>query len=246
MVYAIILSGGTGTRVGGEIPKQYIEVGGKPIILYSIETLLSSEKIDGLCIVADPDWQKKIAEWVRQGAQSSCIADNSIEGMRNSNILFATPGLNRQLSIYNGLKTISQIAQDTDYVFIHDAARPMLSKEDIDYYTTSVIGHDGLIPVLPMKDTVYLSEDGKTITSLLDRKTVVAGQAPEMFILGKYLAANERLIATDNSPILKINGSTEPAIMAGMDIVTVPGDENNYKITTPNDLKRFEEYIKNK
>ena len=89
-----------------------------------------------------------------------------------------------------------------------------------------------------MKDTVYCSENGKTITSLLDRGAVFAGQAPEVFLLGKYYVANRRLLP---DAILWINGSTEPAVMAGMDIAMIPGDEGNFKITTPGDLERFRE-----
>ena len=87
-----------------------------------------------------------------------------------------------------------------------------------------------------MKDTVYFSEDGKCISSLINREKVYAGQAPEVFRLVPYIKANEALLPTE---ILAVNGSTEPAIMAGMDIVMIPGDENNYKITTMADMKKF-------
>lgn len=92
-----------------------------------------------------------------------------------------------------------------------------------------------MLPVLPMKDTVYLG-DGRQITSLLEREKVYAGQAPEAFVLGKYYEANERLLP---DRIGQINGSTEPAIMAGMDIAMIPGEEGNFKITTQADLERF-------
>ena len=91
-----------------------------------------------------------------------------------------------------------------------------------------------------MKDTVYFSEDGENVTSLIDRGKVYAGQAPELFKLMPYIKANEVLLP---DKILLINGSTEPAVMAGMDIVMIPGDENNYKITTKADMERFEEKV---
>ena len=100
--------------------------------------------------------------------------------------------------------------------------------------------HDGAIPVLPMKDTVYFSEDGRKITSLLERKSVVAGQAPEAFKLEAYYEANRKLLP---DKILEINGSTEPAILAGLDIAMIHGDESNFKITTREDFLRFEEMI---
>lgn len=105
----------------------------------------------------------------------------------------------------------------------------------------AIEGHDGVIPVLPMKDTVYESEDGKTISSLLDRSRIYAGQAPELFRLGCYYEANRQLLP---ERILKINGSTEPAVMAGMKMAMVAGDENNFKITTKADLERFQDIVK--
>ncbi len=95
--------------------------------------------------------------------------------------------------------------------------------------------------MLPMKDTVYSSADGKRITALLDRSEIYAGQAPEVFRLGVYYAANVRLLP---DRIKNINGSTEPAVMAGLDVAMIFGDENNFKITTKADLERFQSIVK--
>lgn len=149
---------------------------------------------------------------------------------------FSLPGETRQLSIYHGLEDIRTYAADSDYVIIHDAARPMLTDRIITGCLDGAQGHDGAMPVLPMKDTVYYSRDGRTVCSLLDRSAIYAGQAPEVFLLGKYYEANRRLLP---EKILQINGSTEPAILAGMDIAMIPGDERNFKITTKADLERF-------
>lgn len=229
MTTALVLSGGTGTRLGADIPKQYIEVGGKPIILYCLEQLSNNEKIDAIQIVADSEWQDRILTWLIK-----YDLNRKFKG-------FSQPGENRQLSIFHGLESIKKYALDEDLVFIHDAARPFLSQEMIDICIVSAVGHDGAIPVLPMKDTVYFSNDGKKVSSLLNRSCIFAGQAPEIFLLGKYYEANRKLLPNE---ILNINGSTEPAIMDGMDIVMIPGDERNYKITTKADLERFQKIVK--
>jgi 2-C-methyl-D-erythritol 4-phosphate cytidylyltransferase len=83
---------------------------------------------------------------------------------------------------------------------------------------------------------VYLSENGKAVSALLKRSNVFAGQAPEAFRYGAYRKANETLLPEQ---ILAINGSTEPAVLAGLDVVMIPGEEENYKITTQADLERF-------
>lgn len=150
------------------------------------------------------------------------------------------PGENRQMSILHGLLDIQSYAPEDTYIFIHDAARPCLSAKQIADCIRGAAGHDGAMPVLPMKDTVYSSLDGKTIAGLLDRSTIYAGQAPEVFLLGKYLKANQALLP---DKILEINGSAEPAVMAGMDVAMIPGDEGNFKITTKADLERFTQIV---
>ena len=125
-------------------------------------------------------------------------------------------------------------------MFVHDAARPLLSDMQITDCLEGIAGHDGVMPVLPMKDTVYSSLDGKSVGALLNRSEIYAGQAPEVFRLRKYYEANQRLLP---DKILQINGATEPAIMAGMDIAMIPGDERNFKITTKTDLENFNRIV---
>ena len=93
------------------------------------------------------------------------------------------PGENRQLSILNGLRDIRTYADTDACVLIHDAARPCMSAQLVSDCLAAVVGHDGVLPVLPMKDTVYLSKDGACVASLLDRSQIYAGQAPEVFRL---------------------------------------------------------------
>ncbi|MCH5333841.1 MAG: 2-C-methyl-D-erythritol 4-phosphate cytidylyltransferase [Agathobacter sp.] len=224
MNVALILSGGTGTRLGSEIPKQYIEVCERPIISYSIRCLSEHRAIDAIWIVADSLWHELIEKWLQK-----FDVNRKFQG-------FALPGSNRQLSVYHGLEAMKAHMNDADNVLIHDAARPLLSSEQVSDCLEAVNGHDGVLPVLPMKDTVYSSTDGRTVASLLNRTEIYAGQAPELFRFGKYYEANRHLLPDQ---ILHINGSTEPAIMAGMDIAMINGDENNFKITTQADLERF-------
>jgi len=229
MNIALILSGGTGSRVGLDIPKQYAEVKGRPVISYCLETFLNHSKVDAVCIVADASWQ----EYVQKQGEKLALFEEKFRG-------FSLPGETRQLSIVSGLEDLRKWADGGDYVMIHDAARPLLSKQMISECFAAMQGHDGVLPVLPMKDTVYYSEKGDRVDSLLKRSCIYAGQAPEVFVLEKYYQANKALAMEQ---MRKINGSTEPAIMEGMDIAMIPGDERNFKITTRADLERFEEVL---
>lgn len=222
MNVALILAGGSGVRLGSDIPKQYIEVKGKTVIAHCLEVFGDHPQIDAVQIVAHVQWRESIHKQMPETVLSK------FKG-------FSEPGSNRQYSIYHGLQDIMQYAKETDIVIVHDAARPFVPAALLTACIDACKEHDGCLPVLPMKDTVYLG-DGSKITSLLEREKVYAGQAPEAFVLGKYYEANRQLIP---DRIERINGSTEPAILAGMDIAMIPGEEGNFKITTQADLERF-------
>ena len=223
MNYAIVLSGGTGSRTGADIPKQYIEVKGHMMLTHALKPLLHSDHVDKVCIVCANGWQDNILEDIRRAG----LDTGKIAG-------FAIPGETRQLSILNGMESIRSEKNST--VLIHDAARPFLTEELLNRCYEALEGYDGVMPVLPMKDTVYLSDDGKNISSLIDRSTVFAGQAPELFRLEAYYEANINLLP---DAIYKINGASEPAVIAGMKIAMIPGDERNCKITTAEDLEKL-------
>lgn len=235
MNYAILLAGGIGSRITSEIPKQYVKAGSHMMITVALKVLLESDHIDGICIVADVDWREEI------------IKDVASAGLDTDMILsYADPGENRQLSILNGMNEIIRVKgepSDTDTVLIHDAARPFVSSRLLTSVYGSLDGHDGVMPVLPMKDTVYYSENGSKVSELLDRRKIFAGQAPELFLFGKYYEATNALLP---EKILSVNGASEPAIIAGMDVVMIPGDEGNFKVTTNADLDRYLAIIKDR
>lgn len=230
MNIALILSGGTGSRMGADIPKQYLKVEGRRLIEYCLLPFSDSKRIDAIQIVADGEWRD-----VARECAALAGAGEKLKG-------FSLPGKNRQQSILNGLEDIRRYAEPQAVVIVHDAARPSVTRELLERSLEALPGHDGVLPVLPMKDTVYYSEKRQRVDRLLKRECIYAGQAPETFQLGAYLEANRALLP---ERILEINGSTEPAILAGLDIVMIPGEESNYKITTMEDLRRFEREIQN-
>lgn len=231
MNIAIILSGGVGSRMGLNLPKQYVLVNGQPVINYCLKTFLENDKTDAIVIGVADEWKEFVEENVAKLKPSKVI-------------LYAQPGETRQYSIYNALNVVKEAGYPDDaVVLIHDAARPLVSHELIYRCYDGCKDADGIMPVIPVKDTVYLSEDGKHIQSLLNRSHLWAGQAPEAFRFGKYLTVHEKM---PREELLKINGSTEIAFKAGLECQMVEGDPMNFKITTPEDLLNFESIIKNK
>ena len=224
MNIAIILSGGTGTRLGYKIPKQYIEINKKPIIQHCIETFERNTKTDQIVVVAATEWQAYIDEIIKKQNITKFFS-------------FAEAGSSRQHSIVNGLEVIYKANfQGKVNVIIHDAARPNLTNETINKCYDGLLEADGVMPVLPVKDTMYLSEDGKTIKSLLNRDQLFGGQAPESFDFEKYYKMHAGLTEQELS---LVRGSSEIAYRNGLKMLLIAGDEHNYKITTESDLEKF-------
>jgi 2-C-methyl-D-erythritol 4-phosphate cytidylyltransferase len=222
---ALILSGGTGERMKNNCPKQYLPVHGKPIITYTLEVFARRNDIAEFVIVADVRWHDFINEQLQK------------IGIRQI-VHYAVPGTTRQHSIFNALKILKHnCIDDDDIVIIHDAVRPLVSDKIIDDCIEGCIDHDGVMPVITVKDTVYRSKDSKSITSLLPRNELFAGQSPESFRFGKYYQIHQDMTFDE---IVAINGSSEIAYMNGLNILLIQGAESNFKITTFEDLNRFE------
>ena len=229
MNIAIILSGGVGSRMGLNLPKQYVLVNDQPVINYCLKTFLDNEMTNAIVIGVADEWKDFVMEYVAK-----------LNPLKP--IYYAQPGETRQYSIYNALKVVRKSGfADEDIVLIHDAARPLVSNDLINRCYNGCKEADGIMPVNPVKYTTYLSEDGKHIQSLLNRSHLWGGQAPEAFRFGKYINVHDEM---PREELLKINGSTEIAFKAGLDCKMVEGDPMNFKITTPEDLSSFEAIIK--
>ena len=221
---AIILSGGIGSRMGADCPKQYIMVRKQPIISYCLDIFEKHPMIDHIVIVADEQWQAFIHEWIERLKISKFFR-------------FAPAGRTRQHSIYNGLKVAGECTPDEGVVIMHDAARPLVSDQIISDCLIGAKEDGGAMPVITVKDTVYFSKDGAAIDQLLDRSCLYAGQAPEAFRFGEYLAIHD---AAGDEEIAATVGTSQIAYRHGMKVRLVKGSERNIKITTPEDLSTFE------
>jgi 2-C-methyl-D-erythritol 4-phosphate cytidylyltransferase len=224
MTAAIVLAGGTSERLSSQnIPKQYIKVLDKPVFIYCLMQFEICKDIDIVAFVAADNMHEEIKRY---------LAEYEIKKVK----VFASPGKTRQHSMYNGLNALKEILKNEDLVVIHDAARPLVTANDITASVEAASSCDGATPFMPIKDTIYSSIDGKYISSLINRDELRAGQTPECYNYVKYLNAFDNL--TDDE-IVKIRGSSEVAFMNGMKIRLFPGNPRNIKITDENDLDYF-------
>ena len=231
MNIAVILSGGSGSRMkAGTFPKQYLKVGGKPIICYCLETFQKHSRIDAIIIVAEEQYHEMLDDWMKKEKISKFME-------------YAPAGRTRQHSIYSGITVARAEAEGVqDIVIIHDAARPCVSEKIITDCIEGALECGGAMPVIAVKDTVYQSADKKTISGLLNRDELFAGQAPEAFRLDPYLAIHDSMSDAD---LAEVRGSSEIAYRHGMKIKLIQGEEANFKITTKEDLDKFKLIVKN-
>lgn len=225
---AIVLSGGVGSRLGADIPKQYIEISGEPVFIRPLRTLEQHRKIDRIVIVADKEWQPFIEGWLGRSGISKFAG-------------FAPAGKSRQHSVLNGLRKAAENgAGSDDVVCILEAARPFTSKAEISGAVDEIENNrpyvDASVPVVPAKDTVYISTDGTSIDSIPERKTIWNALVPECFLFGKIFNLMSSL---DDGSLSSATSTIPLACKAGMNIHLVKGDDRNYKITTAADLQRF-------
>lgn len=220
---ALVLSGGTGTRLGAGVPKQYQTLAGKPVLVHTLERLQRCGAVDGVAVAAGRQWRDAIFKWKEAYSLTKIAA-------------VVPAGADRQLSIKNGLRAMRD-HMDTDPrsgVVIQDAVRPLTSVELLTRLVENLQEAPCVMPVLPVTDTTYTSRDGQWADGLLERSTLYGGQAPEAFHYWPYLTLYEE---TPEEELSAMSGSSQLPCRAGWRVKMIPGERTNIKITYAADLK---------
>lgn len=216
---ALIVAAGRGSRFGGDIPKQYVELAGQSVLERTVQAFLSHPRVDVVRVVIRPD-----DEPLYVGAIGSLDLLPPIPG-----------GSSRQESVRLGLESLEPLAPET--VLIHDAARPFVTMEIISGVLEGLKVAHGAIPAVAVHDTLKRGEAGGKITETVDRAELWQAQTPQGFRYADIMTAH-RLQAghglTDDAAV---------AEQADLNVILVDGDENNFKVTTMNDLARAENII---
>lgn len=227
---AIVLSGGMGERMGTGVPKQYLNVAGKPIVVHTLEQFQHCGMVDGTIVVAGSVWEPRILQWKKDHLLTKLLA-------------IAPAGENRQISILNGLTAAEKFmdSDDSSGIIVQDAARPLTSQNLLTNLLCGLEDAACVMPALPVTDTTYTSSDGQWVDGLLDRKTLYAGQAPEAFrywpYFALYLDASKDLLST-------MSGSCQLPYITGWQVKMIPGEVENIKVTYPNDLEFCEKILR--
>lgn len=231
MIYAAIVAGGTGSRMGADIPKQFLEIGGKPIIIRTIDRFLNNKHIDQVYIGVHTDWTDKLAEMCRANM------------LDMSRIKIISGGTDRNDTVFRIISSISSEygVGDDDIILTHDGVRPFVSQSIINENIAIMQRYDGVTTSLPSTDTMLYSSDGNCIEKVPERAKMFRAQTPQTFRLGKLIAAYRSL---DNEQRSLLTDTSSVFTLAGLNVGLVHGDELNIKITTPFDLVMAETILK--
>lgn len=216
---ALIVAAGRGSRLGGEIPKQYLPIAGQALLRYSLDTLVNHPAIDAVRLVIHPD-------------------DRKLYDQATAGYALAEPvpgGATRQQSVLNGLESLA--SQAPDRVLIHDGARPFLDRGTIDRVLAALDKAPGAIAALPVADTVKRATGDQAITDTIDRRGLWRAQTPQGFRFADILKAHQAQAGRE------LTDDAAVAEQSGLKVSVVEGSEDNFKVTTREDLARAERRV---
>src|SRR5438034_2098432 len=219
-VWAVLAAAGRGERLGSERPKAFARLGGRPLLAESLERLESSDWIDHIVIAAPPDWEEPcilVAEEIGAGKVSSVV----------------TGGAARSESVRLALE---EVPDDAAVVLVHDAARPLLPDDVIERVLAPLSeGWDGVVPALPVPDTVKRVEHDRVVETL-PRAELVAVQTPQAFVAPvlREAVAGDVSTASDCASLVESRGGR---------VKVVEGDRRLLKVTDAEDLALVESWL---
>ena len=221
---AVIFAGGTGQRMNTRTrPKQFLELHGKPIIVYTLEAFNGHRKIDGIVVVM-------LEEYI--GYMNSLVKKYALDKV----VRVVPGGRSGQESIYNGLCAARELYGDEDIVLIHDGVRPLIDEETITANIRSVTERGTAVTVTAAIETITMKDETGAVGTIIDRSQCELARAPQSFRLGEILGVHNRarkeggLSFIDSASMMKYYGYK---------LYTVEGKPENIKITTPSDFYIF-------
>lgn len=221
MVSAVIFAGGVGARMkSGEIPKQFIEVDGKPIIIRTLEVFSGHPEVDEIVVACLKSWIPVLKEQVKQYDIKKIQA-------------IVPGGSNGHGSIHNGLMKAAETAKPEDLVLICDGVRPMITEKLVSDCIRETRIYENAVPVTPSIDSVLESFDGSSCKKSYERKNMFITQAPQGYTFRKILRAHEE---AEKRGITNPISSCELLLELGEEIHIFMGERQNIKVTTPEDL----------
>lgn len=232
MVFGVILAGGVGSRMGNmEKPKQFLEIGNKPIIIHTIEKFYANSRFEKLIVLCPSQWVNHTRNMIRRYLNDT------------ERIVVTEGGSTRNETIMNSIRYIEKEygLEDDTVIVTHDSVRPFVTYRILEDNIESALQYDACDTVIPATDTIVESSSHSIISNIPDRSIMYQGQTPQSFKAKKLkelyegLTEEEKEILTDACKIF---------VMKGQEVHLVEGEVFNIKITYPYDLRVAETLIK--
>lgn len=224
MIYGAMLAGGSGTRVkNAPVPKQFIEIGGVPVIIHTLRNMLKCKRFDLIYIAAREDFIDYLTEQVNA---------NTSEPDR---VRIIAGGRERMDSIHNVTSAIERdngITED-DVIVIHDAVRPFVTEKILNDSIDAAAKYGACVCGLPCADTILHSVKGDVVDDIPARSELFCGQAPDSFRLAHFIRMENALTPEQRA---RITGTSQICTENDQPIHIIEGDAINFKITTDSDL----------
>jgi len=215
-LWCVVPAAGSGRRFGGDVPKQYLPLVGKPMLVQTLERLAACREIAGLMIVLAAD----DAHWPR------------LSNIANKPVRTTIGGAERSASVLAGLKALPDDVGDDDFVLVHDAARPCVSVRDIARLVELGTSAGGALLASPLRDTLKRADADTHVAATEPRERLWRAQTPQMFRRGEL----SRALAAAHAQGLAVTDESLAMERAGHRPLLVEGAEDNIKVTTPADL----------
>lgn len=225
MNIAIIFAGGSGVRMGAGIPKQFLEVNGKPILIHTLQIFQYHDLIDKIYLVVLENYISYV---------ESLIEEYNIKKV----VKILPGGETAQDSIYNGLKAAEAENPEDSIVLLHDGVRPFVSYDVITNNIEGVKEKGNAITCTPCYETIMISKNGKKVDTVPYRKETYAAQAPQSFYLKDIIAAHDVVRAREERYENMVDACTIIRSQ-GIEANMVIGNRGNIKVTTPDDVYTF-------
>ena len=219
---AVVVAAGRGTRMGR--PKQLLEIAGKPMLEWSLERLAAIDGVADLAIATEPDWIERV-----EALAAECASGCSIRVVAG--------GATRQESVRRGLAALPARAR---FILVHDGARPLVRSEDVRRAMAAVAPGIGALLATPVVDTIKQIDESGAVLRTFERARLCAAQTPQLATADDLRRAHREaelrgLEATDDAALLEA---------AGVRVIAIEGDPENFKVTLPGDLERAEAILR--
>jgi len=232
---AVLPAGGLGKRMGGNIPKQLMVLGGKPVYRYCLETFLKMDEIAEVVMAVPADWKDHFEKEIfgHFGKLNDLEKSSDIEELVRTKMKIVVGGAERWQSVENGVNALTSGAE---YALVHDVARPFISEEIIRDVCRTLVEKGSCLVAKPAVDTIKIARDGK-VENTIDRNTVWLAQTPQ----AAPVALLKKLYARIAAEPLNFTPTDEASILEyfGEPVYIVKGNTLNDKLTTPEDFEIF-------